>query len=70
MIRLSCWAQRWLVTLRIFASVMQLYTHYIDEATNPPALADGLAHGITGQTANNDDYESTSNVKTNYRNSM
>jgi hypothetical protein len=57
MIHLSCWPQRWSVTLRIFASVVQLYTHSIDEATNSPALADGLAHGITGQTTNNDDYE-------------
>jgi hypothetical protein len=57
MIRLSCWAQRWSVKLRIFASVVQLCTHSIDEATNSPALADGLAHGITGQTTNNDDYE-------------
>jgi hypothetical protein len=37
-----------------------LYAHFIDEATNSPALADGLAHGITGQTANNNDYKSTS----------
>jgi len=43
--------------LSLTASVVQLCTHFIDEATNSPALADGLAHGITGQTTNNDDYE-------------
>ena len=63
MIHLSCWAQRWLVTLRIFASAVQLYTHFIDEATNSPVLADGLAHGTTGQTTNSDDHESTSKSK-------
>ena len=63
MIYLSCWAQRWSITLRIFASVVQLYTHFIDEATNSLALTDGLAYGITEQTPSNDDYESTSKSK-------
>jgi hypothetical protein len=63
MIHLGCWAQRWSATLRIFASVVQLYTHFIDEATNSPALTDGLAHGITGQTTNNDDYQSQNQLQ-------
>ena len=41
-------------------NVVQPYAHFIDEATNSPALAEGLAHGITGQITNNNDYKSTS----------